>query len=124
MRLSLVRRMLLSNLRRNEATSTSITPQQPQQAAGDRLRKIDLSKDWESLPQAQQLYIKKIIEKNNERYEKEKKLRTHYRISATVLFGIVFSIYFYSMYAVKQEKFLDDFDMPTPPDPAVKDFKR
>lgn len=124
MRLSLVRRMLLSNLRRNEATSTSVTPQQPQQAAGDRLRKIDLSKDWESLPQAQQLYIKKIIEKNNERYEKEKKLRTHYRISATVLFGIVFSIYFYSMYAVKQEKFLDDFDMPTPPDPAVKDFKR
>jgi len=124
MRLSLVRRMLLSNLRRNEATSTSVTPQQPQQAASDRLRKIDLSKDWESLPQAQQLYIKKIIEKNNERYEKENKLRTHYRISATVLFGIVFSIYFYSMYAVKQEKFLDDFDMPTPPDPAVKDFKR
>lgn len=112
--------MLLSNLRRNEVTSSVSTPP----AASDRLRKIDLSKDWESLPKAQQLYIKKIIEKNNERYEKEQKLRTHYRISATVLFGVVFSIYFYSMYAVKQEKFLDDFDMPTPPDPAVKDFKR
>ena len=29
-------------------------------------------------------------------------------------FAIAISIYAYTMYAIKQEKFLDDFDMPDP----------
>lgn len=117
MRVSLIRHMLFSNLLRSEAAAV-------QPAASDRLRKIDIEKDMDKLPKAQQMYIKRMIEKNNERYAKEKKLRTHYRISAGVLFSVVFSIYFYSMYAVKQESFLDNFDVPAPPDPATKDFKR
>ncbi len=119
MRVTLIRRVLLSNLLRSEgqqAASAAVTPQ------SDRLRKIDLAKDWSTLPQAQQMYIKKMIEKNNERYEREQKLRKHYRISAAVLFSVVFTIYFYSMYAVKQEKFLDDFEVPTPPD--AKNLKK
>lgn len=125
MRLTLVRQMLSSNLRRNAAstsnqTNTTVAANTP----SDRLRKIDLSKDMDSLPKAQQMYVKKMIEKNNERWEKDRKLRKHYNISAVILFSIVFSIYFYSMYAVKQEKFLDDFETPQPPDEAVKDFKR
>jgi len=105
--------VLFSNILRNESQQSASAAVAPQ---SDRLRKIDLTKDWSSLPKAQQMYIKKVIEKNNERYEREQQLRKHYRISAGVLFTIVFSIYFYSMYAVKQEKFLDDFDVPTPPD--------
>ena len=31
------------------------------------------------------------------------------------LFTFVLAVYFYSMYAVKQEKFLDDFKMPNQP---------
>lgn len=125
MRVSIIRRFALANLARNQQAPTSAQAAQDKIVdASNYLRKIDLSKDMDSLPKAQQMYIKKMIEKNNERYAKEKKLRTHYRISAGILFSIVFSIYFYSMYAVKQEKFLDDFDTPAPPDPAVKDFKR
>lgn len=125
MRVSIIRRFALANLARSQQAPTSAQAAQDKIVdASNYLRKIDLSKDMDSLPKAQQMYIKKMIEKNNERYAKEKKLRTHYRISAGILFSIVFSIYFYSMYAVKQEKFLDDFDTPTPPDPAVKDFKR
>lgn len=120
MRVSLLRRMLLNNLLRNGNQQANSAVSAASQT--NRLKKIDLAKDWSSLNKTQQMYIQKMIEKNNERYAKEKKLRTHYRISAGVLFTIVFSIYFYSMYAVKQEKFLDDFDVPTPPD--VKDTKK
>lgn len=126
MRLGVIQQQLMKNIRKFSTTGpmknadTGVAPN----TTGNRLRKIDLAKDMDSLPKAQQMYIKKMIEKNNERYAKEKKLRTHYRISAGILFSVVFSIYFYSMYAVKQEKFLDDFDVPAPPDPAIRDFKR
>ena len=127
MKLSIINQQLMRNIRKFSTTrlmKNEGTTGIAQNTNDNRLRKIDLAKDLDSLPKAQQMYIKKIIEKNNERYAREKKLRTHYRISAGVLFTIVFSIYFYSMYAVKQEKFLDDFDVPTPPDPAVREFKR
>ena len=126
MRVNLIRKFMLANIPKNQRIKFNST-----QAATDkitetsnRLRKIDIEKDLDSLPKAQQMYIKKMIEKNNERYEKEKNVRTHYRISAAVLFTLVFSIYFYSMYAVKQEKFLDDFEAPVPPDPTVKNLKK
>lgn len=108
--------MLVSNFLRSDSQQVAAPAAAAAAQTTDRLRKIDLTKDWSSLPQAQQMYITKMIAKNNERWGREKKLRTHYRICAGVLFSVVFSIYFYSMYAVKQEKFLDDFETPTPPD--------
>jgi hypothetical protein len=122
MRLSLLRQMFVSNLRRNTATSSQTAAVSNE--TDKVLRKIDLKKELSSLPQAQQMYIKRIIEKNNERHAREMKLRFHHRVSGAILVSIVLMIYFYSMYAVKQEKFLDDFDIPVPPDNSVKSLQK
>lgn len=55
----------------------------------------------------------KLIEKQNvERVLKLKKTRKNNLITAVALGGTVLAIYGYSMFAVKQEKFLDDFEEP------------
>jgi cytochrome c oxidase assembly factor 3 len=68
----------------------------------------------------EQMYMKKLQEKNAERYAKERVLRRRYNITGVALSLFVFSVYFYTMFSIKQEKFLDDFEVPEPPDPAVK----
>lgn len=83
-----------------------------------------LSVDNKAFGIAEQNYIRKISERNFERFKKEQTLRKHYRVTGVILFGFVLSVYGYTMYAISQEKFLDDFDVPEPPDPAVKQFKR
>lgn len=119
MRLTVLRRLLFSNLRLNENKIANTV------STGDRyLRKIDLNKDMDKLLPEHKIYIQKLIEKNNERYAAQKKLRRHQLTAGTILFAIVFSIYFYTMFSIQQEKFLDDFDVPEPPDPAVKTFKK
>lgn len=74
----------------------------------ERMPKIDLSK----LKQSDLDFIKYIEKQNRERVEKLKRLRKTNLITAGILGCGVFSIYLYSMYAVKQETFLDDFDEP------------
>lgn len=55
----------------------------------------------------------KLIEKQNvERVLKLKKTRKNNLITAAALGGTVLAIYGYSLFAVKQEKFLDDFEEP------------
>lgn len=87
----------------------------------DILNKLKI--DQKALSIAEQNYIRKISERNLERYKREQTLRKHYRVTGALLFGFVLSVYGYTMYAINQEKFLDDFDVPEPPDPAVKQFK-
>ena len=126
MRQTLIRRFLFSNLIRsneNKIVSSAATATVPAASTGDRfMRKIDLEKDMHKLSPEQKIYIQKLIEKNNLRYAEQKKLRRHYKITGVTLFAFVFSIYFYTMYKIQQEKFLDDFTVPEPPDPAVKAF--
>ncbi len=128
MRASLARRFLISTRRLNTTDANakptigsvntvdqlgqSVANVAPTGLAGQR-----------SLSQIEQIYMNKINERNQERYLKEKKIKLHYRVTATLLVGFVLSVYFYSMFAIRQEKFLDDFDVPEPPDPAVKTFK-
>lgn len=88
----------------------------------DILNKLNI--DSKALSVAEKNYIRKISERNLERYRNEQTLRKHYRITGAMLFVFVLSVYGYTMYAISQEKFLDDFDVPEPPDPAVKQFKR
>ncbi|KAK9696138.1 Cytochrome c oxidase assembly factor 3 [Popillia japonica] len=57
-------------------------------------------------------FMRFIEKQNRERVEKLKRLRRNNLITAGLLGCGVFSIYFYSMFAVKQETFLDDFDEP------------
>lgn len=57
-------------------------------------------------------FIKLIEKQNVERVLKLKKTRKNNLITAAALGGTVLAIYGYSLFAVKQEKFLDDFEEP------------
>lgn len=57
-------------------------------------------------------FVRKAEKKNKERAKMHKFFRrTDWMIAATC-FSIVIGIYGYTMYAIKQERFLDDFEMP------------
>lgn len=74
----------------------------------DRMPKIDLSK----LKPTDINFIKEIERQNFERVQKLKRIKKNNLITAGLLGIGVLSIYGYSMYAVRQESFLDDFDEP------------
>ena len=78
--------------------------------------------DPQKMSKIQEMYIEKLNARNSERYLKEKRIRTHYRISGAIFACIALSIYGYTMFAIRQEKFLDDFDEPVLPD-SVADPK-
>jgi len=80
--------------------------------SGDRMQKLDLTKDSHLLKDIELQYIKKFEERNRERVKTLRKLRQRNLMTGFLVATGVFSIYAYSMYAVKQEKFLDDFDEP------------
>lgn len=120
--------LLFNSLRTNSTTPTTTTTatapiSKPAAPADDYLKKIDLNTEMKNFSPVQQMYFRKLIERNAIRARREQRARNHFRISGLILFTIVFSVYGYTMLAIKQEKFLDDFDTPEPPDPAVKDFK-
>ena len=71
------------------------------------------------LASIEQMYMNKINKRNAERFEKEKKTQFHYRVTGAILISCALSIYAYTMYSIRQEKFLDDFDVPEPPEPGV-----
>lgn len=57
-------------------------------------------------------YMKLVEDQNFRRVERLKRLRRNNLITGLTLGAGVLSIYAYSMLAVKQETFLDDFDEP------------
>nr|CAH7720387.1 unnamed protein product [Callosobruchus chinensis] len=70
--------------------------------------KIDVNK----LRHSDVEFIREIEKKNFERVQKLKLIRRKNLITGVLLGAGVLGIYGYSMYAVKQESFLDDFDEP------------
>lgn len=70
--------------------------------------KIDVSK----LKPAELVYIKEIERKNLERVLKLQRTRRNNLITGGILGGLVLGIYGYSIFAVKQETFLDDCNEP------------
>lgn len=64
------------------------------------------------LKQAELDYMKIIEQKNRERVQKLQQLSRRNRITGVAIGAGVFSIYLYSIFAVKQETFLDDFNEP------------
>lgn len=64
------------------------------------------------LKKAELDYMKIIEQKNLERVKKLELIRKRNRLTGAAIGVSVFSIYLYSMYAVKQETFLDDFNEP------------
>nr|XP_023013668.1 cytochrome c oxidase assembly factor 3, mitochondrial [Leptinotarsa decemlineata] len=74
----------------------------------DHMPKVDISK----LRQRELHFIKEVEAKNLERVQKLMALRRKNLITGLLLGVGVLGIYGYSMYAVKQETFLDDFEEP------------
>lgn len=74
--------------------------------------KIDVNKELNG--SAQLNYMKLMEKENMERVRKLKRIRHRNILTGLLLTGGVFSIYAYSMFAVKQENFLDDLDEPLP----------
>lgn len=69
-------------------------------------------KDFSKLKTAELEYIKEIERQNLQRVSKLKSVRRNNVITGSLLGIGVLAIYGYSMYAVKQETFLDDFEEP------------
>ena len=79
-------------------------------ADGDRMPKVDLKKD--QLTGFQKEYMQRVQEQNLERAKKWSGIRRNNRYVGIGLGCLAISIYGYSMWAIKQEKFLDDFEEP------------
>ena len=76
---------------------------------------IDLAVELKNMRQSDQLYIKRMEAFNKDRVRKLNFLRRrNFLIGVGVAAGVI-GIYSYSMAAVKQEGFLDDFEAPVPP---------
>lgn len=68
-----------------------------------------------------QMEFVRLAEKQNlERAVRHKKYRRKDWLIAGTCFILAVSIYGYTMYAIKQERFLDDFEMP---DPLAEDVR-
>lgn len=77
--------------------------------SGQNIKQADLKRN---LKPAEVDFIKLIEKQNVERVLKLKKTRKNNLFTAAALGGTVLAIYGYSLFAVKQEKFLDDFEEP------------
>uniref|UniRef100_A0AC35TIJ0 Cytochrome c oxidase assembly factor 3 n=1 Tax=Rhabditophanes sp. KR3021 TaxID=114890 RepID=A0AC35TIJ0_9BILA len=62
------------------------------------------------LPRAQQRFAKQFEKVNDERIKEIFKKNYKNMATMAVLLGVVVSIYFYTIYAVKQETFLEEID--------------
>ena len=68
-----------------------------------------------------QMYASKLNAKKLDEYQKVQKVKTYNRLVGALLATFVLGVYGYTMFAISQEKFLDDFDVPEPPDPGYKE---
>ncbi|KAL2730238.1 hypothetical protein V1477_016049 [Vespula maculifrons] len=74
--------------------------------------KVDLKKDRAKIKNIHISLMNEVEKQNSERVKQLMKLRRSNRILGSILGVTVLSIYFYTIYTVKQEKFLDDFNEP------------
>lgn len=74
--------------------------------------KVDLEKDSFKLKDVNIALMREIEKQNLERVQRLKKLRKSNKILGLTLGATVLSVYFYTMYTVRQERFLDDFNEP------------
>lgn len=77
---------------------------------GDRMPKVDFKSG--KISQTELDFMRIIERQNLERVQKLKRLRRNNIITGSLLGVGVLSIYLYSMWAVQQERFLDDFNEP------------
>lgn len=74
--------------------------------------KVDVLKDVGKLRSTDVVYMKRVEEQNLQRARRVQGYRkANNRIAIALGLGVI-GIYSYTIYAVKQEKFLNDFEMP------------
>ncbi|KAF6035984.1 hypothetical protein EB796_005699 [Bugula neritina] len=73
-------------------------------------RKLDMKAEFEKLNPTEQHFVRKAELVNRARALSQKSLRKRNITVAGAIFAGVLSIYAYTIIAVKQEKFLDDYD--------------
>ncbi|XP_018362672.1 PREDICTED: cytochrome c oxidase assembly factor 3, mitochondrial isoform X1 [Trachymyrmex cornetzi] len=78
----------------------------------EAMPKIDIIKDATKLKSTDMIYMKRMEEQNLQRAKNVLKYRKANNRTAIALSLGVIGIYAYTIYAVKQEKFLDDFEVP------------
>jgi len=79
--------------------------------SGDnQMPKLNLEQDGQKLSQSQLYYMRLVEQQNMERVMKLAKQRKSNVMTASLLGIGVMAIYTYSIYSVKQEKFLDELD--------------
>lgn len=78
----------------------------------ETMPKVDVLKDTGRLKSTDVVYMKRLEEQNLQRATKVQAYRKANNRTAIVLALGVVGIYAYTIYSVKQEKFLDDFEMP------------
>ncbi|CAF4463484.1 unnamed protein product [Rotaria socialis] len=67
------------------------------------------------LPEAEQIYIKRFEERHMRNVERRTRERRRARIIGLSFGALAIGIYIYTIKRVRQETFLDDFDVPEPP---------
>ena len=76
----------------------------------EETQSIDLRTEFKNLQKSDQLYIKRLEAINRARVKKQTLIRRRtFFMGVSLLAGVV-GIYAYTMGAIKQEKFLDDFE--------------
>ncbi|XP_008556244.1 cytochrome c oxidase assembly factor 3, mitochondrial [Microplitis demolitor] len=78
----------------------------------EEMPKIDLSKGKSKLSTVDRHFMEKLEKLNIERAIRMKGIRRANRYTGCGLFAGVIAIYTYTIFAVKQETFLDDFEIP------------
>ncbi|XP_071555803.1 cytochrome c oxidase assembly factor 3, mitochondrial-like isoform X1 [Temnothorax nylanderi] len=81
-------------------------------AQNEAMPKVDLLKDAGKLKSTDIVYMKRLEEQNLQRGIRVQGYRKANNRLAIGLGLTVIGIYAYTIYSVKQEKFLDDFEMP------------
>lgn len=78
----------------------------------ETMPKVDVLKDGEKIRFTDVVYMKRMEQKNLERAQRVVGYRkTNNRTAIALALGVI-GIYSYTIYSVKQEKFLDDFEVP------------
>ena len=75
---------------------------------------VDEPEVQRKLGRIQMNLVKKAEKQNLDRAVRHRKFRRGDWVIASVCFGLAVGIYAYTIYGIKQEKFLDDFEMPDP----------
>lgn len=105
--LAAVRRLTTGQLASNAAAGG---------AAGRTMKQVEVDEPvvQKQLGRIQMDFVKKAEKKNAERATKHRQFRKGDWAIAGTCVAISVGIYTYTIYAIKQETFLDDFEMPDP----------